>query len=62
MNAPVRGGMEDTIAELQAEMRGLSEQLSRIEQCMFMIEVDATELEMEFKRRIAALQMPRELS
>jgi hypothetical protein len=24
--------------------------------------VDATELEMEFKRRIAALQMPRELS
>jgi wobble nucleotide-excising tRNase len=54
--------MEDTIAELQAEMRGLSEQLSRIEQCMFMIEVDATELEMEFKRRIAALQMPRELS
>jgi hypothetical protein len=27
-----------------------------------MIEVDATELEMEFKRRIAALQMPRELS
>jgi len=54
--------MEDTIAELQAEMRGLSEQLSRIEQWMFMIEVDATELEMEFKRRIAALQMPRELS
>jgi hypothetical protein len=54
--------MEDTIAELQAEMRGLSEQLSRIEQSMFMIEVDAAELEMEFKRRITALQMPRELS
>ena len=62
MNAPVRGGIEDTIAELQAEMRGLSEQLSRIEQSMYMIEVDAAELEMEFKRRITALQMPRELS
>lgn len=62
MTAPVRGGIEDTIAELQAEMRGLSEQLSRIEQSMFMIEVDAAELEMEFKRRITALQMPRELS
>jgi hypothetical protein len=62
VTAPVRGGIEDTIAELQAEMRGLSEQLSRIEQSMFMIEVDAAELEMEFKRRITALQMPRELS
>ncbi len=57
MTAPVRGGEAlEAVAELQAEMRALREQLSRMEQWVFAVDVSVTELDADVSRRFRGLE------
>lgn len=57
MTAPVRGGEAlEAVAELQAEMRALREQLSRMEQWVFAVDVGVTELDADVSRRFRGLE------
>ncbi len=57
MTAPVRGGEAlEAVAELQAEMRALREQLSRMEQWVFAVDVSVTELDADVSRRFRWLE------
>lgn len=59
MTAPVRGGeaagVLEAVAELQAEVRGLREQLTRMEQWVFAVDVSVGELDTELTRRLRGL-------
>lgn len=57
MTAPVRGGEAlEAVAELQAEMRALREQLSRMEQWVFAVDVSVTELDADVSRRFRGME------
>lgn len=59
MTAPVRGGEAaalEAVAELQAEMRALREQLTRMEQWVFAVDVSVTELDADVSRRLRGLE------
>jgi hypothetical protein len=57
VTAPVRGGEAlEAVAELQAEMRALREQLSRMEQWVFAVDVSVTELDADVSRRFRGLE------
>lgn len=57
MTAPVRGGEAlEAVAELQAEVRALREQLSRMEQWVFAVDVSVTELDADVSRRFRGLE------
>lgn len=59
MTAPVRGGEAaalEAVAELQAEMRALREQLTRMEQWVFAVDVSVTELDADVSRRFRGLE------
>ena len=57
MTAPVRGGeVLDAVAELQAEMRALREQLTRMEQWVFAVDVSVTELDADVSRRFRGME------
>jgi FtsZ-binding cell division protein ZapB len=44
--------VDETVALLQAEIRGLQEQLSRMDQLVFMLDVDASEMESRLLRQM----------
>ena len=44
--------VDETVALLQAEIRGLQEQLSRMDQHVFMLDVDASEMESRLLRQM----------
>ncbi len=57
MTAPVRGGEAlEAVAERQAEMRALREQLSRMEQWVFAVDVSVTDLDADVSRRFRGLE------
>ena len=57
MTAPVRGGeAPEAVAELQAEVRALREQLSRMEQWVFAVDVSVGELDDVVSRRFRGLE------
>ncbi len=57
MTAPVRGGEAlEAVAELQAEVRALREQLSRMEQWVFAVDVSVGELDDVVSRRFRGLE------
>lgn len=59
MTAPVRGGEAaalEAVAELQAEVRALREQLSRMEQWVFAVDVSVTELDADVSRRFRGME------
>lgn len=59
MTAPVRGGEAaalEAVAELQAEMRALREQLSRMEQWVFAVDVSVGELDSELARKFRGIE------
>ena len=57
MTAPVRGGEAlEAVAELQAEVRALREQLSRMEQWVFAVDVSDGELDDVVSRRFRGLE------
>ena len=59
MTAPVRGGEAaalEAVAELQAEVRALREQLTRMEQWVFAVDVSVTELDADVSRRFRGLE------
>ena len=59
MTAPVRGGEAaalEAVAELQAEMRALREQLTRMEQWVFAVDVSVTELDADVSRRFRGME------
>ena len=59
MTAPVRGGEAaalEAVAELQAEVRALREQLTRMEQWVFAVDVSVTELDADVSRRFRGIE------
>lgn len=48
--------MLDAVAELQAEMRALREQLTRMEQWVFAVDVSVTELDADVSRRFRGME------
>ncbi len=57
VTAPVRGGEAlEAVAELQAEVRALREQLSRMEQWVFAVDVSVGELDDVVSRRFRGLE------
>ncbi len=59
MTAPVRGGEAaalEAVAELQAEVRALREQLTRMEQWVFAVDVSVTELDADVSRRFRGME------
>lgn len=57
MTAPVRGGEAlEAVAELQAEVRALREQLSRMEQWVFAVDVSVGELDDVVSRQFRGLE------
>lgn len=57
MTAPQRGELAvEAIAELQAEMRALREQLTKMEQWVFAVDVSVTELDSAVERRFGRLE------
>jgi hypothetical protein len=42
-----------TVQELHAELRAVREQLTRMEQWVFMVEVDVNEMEQRIMRRVS---------
>jgi hypothetical protein len=57
VTAPVRGGEAlEAVAELQAEMRALREQLSRMEQWVFAVDVSVGELDSELTRKFRGME------
>ncbi len=53
----IQGGeielIPSTVQELQAELRAVREQLTRMEQWVFMVEVDVGEMEQRILRRLS---------
>lgn len=45
--------VDEAVALLQAEIRGLQEQLSRMDQLVFMLDVDASEMESRLLRQMS---------
>lgn len=57
MTAPVRGGEAlEAVAELQAEVRALREQLTKMEQWVFAVDVSVGELDDVVSRRFRGLE------
>jgi len=59
VTAPVRGGEAaalEAVAELQAEVRALREQLTRMEQWVFAVDVSVTELDADVSRRFRGME------
>jgi len=57
VTAPVRGGEAlEAVAELQAEVRALREQLSRMEQWVFAVDVSVGELDDVVSRQFRGLE------
>ena len=46
----------EAVAELQAEVRSLREQLTRMEQWVFAVDVSITELDTEVSRRFRGME------
>lgn len=57
MTAPQGGELPvEAIAELQAEMRALRDQLTKMEQWVFAVDVSVTELDSAVERRFGRLE------